>query len=148
MTKTSKDEICEQRFAQEYERATRVHSDIELKTAIRQKKLVIISSNEELYGRLLKKLPKENISAGSKKLGGFLLVFGTVITIATAGLFSFVGIPLAGAGAALGATGMVLDDYKDYSLLVNYEKKEVVFIKTKGNPCLELPKGANKKLNR
>lgn len=148
MRQSKKNEMLEQRFAQECARATRVNSDIDLKTAIGQKKLVIISSNQELYGRLLKKVPKENVSAGSKKLGGFLIALGTILSVATGGLFSFIGIPLAGAGAALGATGMVLDDYKDYSLFVIYEKKEVMFVKTKGTPCLELPKGTSKKLNR
>lgn len=141
-------EARKRRLESEIERAPHVNNDVDLKTAMGQKKLVIISSDPKLYERLLSKLPKENISSGSKKLGSFLVGVGVAISVASAGLFSFIGIPLAGAGAILGTTGLVLDDYKDYSLFLDYNSKEVIFVKVKGNPCLELPHGNSKKLNR
>ena len=123
--------------------AIHVTNDVDLKTAIGKKALVIISSDSTLYERLLKKMPKENVSAGGKRLGKVLVWLGAAITVLSFGAFAFVGVPMAGAGAVLGAAGLVLDDYKDYSLFLDYDNKQVAFFKVKGTPHLELPKGAS-----
>ena len=145
MRKDKRNEELQERLDNEIKNATHVENDIDLRTAIGLKKLVIISSDLKLYERLLKKAPKESIASGSKKLGGILIGLGAFLTIATSGFLAFVGVPIAGAGAALGATGLVLDDYKDYSLFLSYSTNTVMFIKTKGTPCLELPNGSIKK---
>lgn len=63
---------------------------------------------------------------------------GAAITAASAGLFGFIGVPLAGLGLASGVAGSVLDEYKNYVLRMDYDKKQVQFIKTKGNPHVKI----------
>lgn len=129
--------------------AVHVSNDLELKTAIGKKELAIISNDTVLYARLLEKIPKERVSAGSKSFGKLLVGLGAAISIMSFGLFAFIGVPMAGAGAVMGTIGIALDDYKDYSLALDYDKKEVVFLKVKGSPCLQIPKGMTlKKLAR
>lgn len=141
--KSEKQAEIQKKWDEAAENAIHVTNKVDLKTAIGKKALVIISSDNELYERLLQKFPKENVASGAKSLGKVLMGLGAGISILSGGFFSFVGIPMAGIGAALGATGMVLDDYKDYILAMDYDKKQVIFFKVKGNPCLEMPKGAS-----
>ena len=47
--------------------ATHVSNEVDLKTAVQQGKLVIISSNSQLYAKMLKKFPAEKVS---KKVSG------------------------------------------------------------------------------
>lgn len=137
-------EHLEKEFEVAYNNAVVVKNNIDLKTAIGKKELVIISEDAALYERLLKKVPKENVAAGAKNTGRILAVLGVAISVLSAGLFSFVGIPMAIAGGALGAAGLVLDDYKDYSLYLDYDKKAVIFFKVKGSPKLNLPASPQK----
>lgn len=46
--------------------AVHVSNDLELKTAIKQKTLAIISTDITLYTKLLKKFPKEKVSKITK----------------------------------------------------------------------------------
>ena len=122
------------------ENAVHVANEVDLKTQIGKKALVIVSSDMELYTRLLQKFPKENMVSSAKSFGKGLIGLGLGISFLTGGFLSFIGIPLAGIGAAIGATGIVLEDYKDYILVMDYDNKMVTFFKVKGSPCLELPK--------
>ena len=141
--KAEKQAEIQRKWEEAAENAIHVANNADLKTAIGKKALVIISSDQELYERLLQKFPKENVASGAKSLGKFLVGLGLGISILTGGFLSFVGIPMDGIGAAFGATGMVLDDYKDYILAMDYDKKQVIFFKVKGSPCLEMPKNAS-----
>ena len=73
-------------------------------------------------------------------MGKVLISLGAAISILSFGAFAFIGVPIAGAGAVLGTVGIALDECKDYSLFLNYDKKEVMFVKVKGTPSLPLPK--------
>lgn len=129
-----------ERFKREYDKAVRVSNNIDLKTEMKKNSLVIISTDEKLYENLLKKFPKAKISKGAKKTGKFLTFAGVLISVLSAGFLSFVGIPMAGVGVVLGAAGLVLDDYEDYRVFINYDNKEIIFVKVKGVPRMELPK--------
>ena len=84
--------------------AVYVNNSIELKTAIAKKELVIISTDPELYERMLNKITKEEVSNASKLWGKILMGVGAFITVASFGLFSVIGLPIAGVGAALGVS--------------------------------------------
>lgn len=118
-----------------------VNNDVELKTELGQKRLSVISNDPVLYEQLLQKFSKAQISTKGKTWGTVLTVLGAAITISTGGILWSVGVPMMGAGAAIGITGIALDDYKDYSIVVDYDKKQVIFLKTKGTPCIDLPSG-------
>ena len=126
------------------EKATYVSNDLQLKTEIRKKTIAIISTDIELYQKLLKKFPKEKVANKTKKTGKFLTVLGGLITVLTGGILAWIGLPIAGAGAALGLTGMALEDYNDYTLFLDYDKKQVIFLKTKGSPSIKLSKDFGK----
>ena len=116
-----------------------VDNEVDLKTAIAKKEIAIISTDDNLYKRLLKKLPKEKVSEGAKNGGLILMAIGFVLT--STFIFLGPGLAMMGAGAALGATGLAIDGAKNYSLIMDYDNKRVVFIKVKGTPKLNLPKG-------
>ena len=143
----TKREQQEREFEEAYQKAVVVKDSVALKTAIGQKELVIISEDPILYERLLNKMPKEKTAATAKKTGGILVVLGVAISVLSFGLFSFVCVPMSIEGGALCATVLILDDYKDYSLFVNYDKQTVIFFKVKGSPRLNLPT-KHKKLTR
>lgn len=126
------------------EKATYVSNDLELKTEIKKKTIAIISTDTKLYEKLLKKFPKEKVAEKSKKAGKFLTISGLLITLLTGGVLAIVGLPMAGAGAAIGVTGLALEDYKDYTLFMDYEKNQVIFLKTKGTPSIKLSRKFNK----
>lgn len=140
-----KDAELEEMLRNALNNAVHVSNDLELKTAIGKKNLAIISNDIVLYARLLEKMPKEQVSSGTKSFGKLLIGLGAAISIMSFGLFSFIGVPMAAAGAVMGTIGVALDDYKDYSLVLDYDKKEVVFLKVKGSPCLKIPKGMTPK---
>ena len=127
--------------------AVYVNNSIELKTAIAKKELVILSTDPELYERMLNKITKEEVSNASKLWGKILMGVGAFITVASFGLFSVIGLPIAGVGAALEVTGVALDDCKDYALGLDYDNKQVCFLKVKGNPRIK-SEGNIKKVNR
>ena len=66
-----------------------------------------------------------------------LVGVGAAISILSYGLFSFIGVPIAAAGATLGVGGNMLDEYNKYSISMDYKNKKVMFVKTKGNPCVK-----------
>lgn len=142
MSKKSKEREARilQAWNEAFEKAVCVDNEIDLKTEIGKKSLVIRSSDPKLYARLLGKLPKERVSVGVKGVGKLLAGFGAALTVMSFGALSFVGVPMVAMGAAVDIAGGALDDYKDYSLSMDYDNKQVIFVKIKGNPCLELPK--------
>ena len=128
-------------------KATVVGNDTDLKTAVRKKVLAIISTDSKLYERLLKKLPKENVSIAAKGLAQPLISWGAVLV--WTGIFTIPGLIMLGSGAALEVTGLALDDARNYSIMMDYDNKRVILLKTKGKPKLDLPRGYSmKKLKR
>ena len=121
------------------ENAPIVTNRVDLLSAVKKGELAIISTDQELYASFLKKMPKEKIARKSKTTGSVLLVLGTVITVATGGILAGVGLPMAAAGLVTGAAGLALEEFKGYSILLDYDQKRTYFIKTTGNPHLELP---------
>lgn len=118
--------------------AVYVSDDISMKTAIQQGKLVVISTDNNLYVKLLDKFPKEKLTKKVSKTGKVMTVAGVFITVASGGLLSSIGIPLAGIGIAGSVAGDALDNYENYSIRMDYDNKQVQFIKTKGNPHVKL----------
>ena len=127
------------------EKAPTVDNEIDLKSAIKMERNAIISTDQELYARLLKKVPKEKAARKTKKTGKFLAAFGTIVSVATGGVLAWIGVPIAAAGVLICGTGLVLEEYKDYSIFLDYDKKKVIFIKTKGTNSLELPENFDQK---
>ena len=127
------------------EKAPTVDNEIDLKSAIKMERNAIISTDQELYASLLKKVPKEKAARKTKKTGKFLAAFGTIVSVATGGVLAWIGVPIAAAGVLIGGTGIMLEEYKNYSIFLDYDKKKVIFIKTKGTNSLELPDNFNQK---
>lgn len=118
--------------------ATHVSNEVDLKTAIQQGKLVIISDNRQLYARMLEKFPMEKVSKRVSYVSKVMMGVGVAMTLASGGLLGPIGIPLAGTGLAGGIAGNVLDDYNNYNIRIDYDQKQVQFIKTKGNPHVKI----------
>ena len=115
-------------------KAVYVSNDIDLKSAIARNELVVISDDINLYKNLLSKFSKDKIAKKTNGFGKILMGIGATITVATYGLFAFVGVPIAAVGAALGVGGKALDDYEKYTIAMNHDEKQVAFFKTKGEP--------------
>lgn len=115
--------------------ATYVSTDIDLKTAVQRGDLVVISTDNELYEKLLKKFPMEKVTKGVSKAGNKVAGVGVILTVATGGLL---GLPLVGYGILAKVAGNLLDDYKNHTILMDYDKRQVQFIKTKGNPHVKI----------
>ena len=60
---------------------------------------------------------------------------GALLAITTGGLL---GIPLIAGGLIGHAVGNVADNYRNYAIRMDYEEKQVQFIKVKGNPHVKL----------
>ena len=121
------------------EQAPIVTNRVDLLSAIKKGELAIISTDQELYASLLKKAPKEKVARKTKKAGTSMVALGTIITIATGGILSWLGLPIAAAGVVTGTAGLAMEEFKSYSILLDYDKKRTFFIKTKGTPHLVLP---------
>lgn len=130
------------------ETAVYVSDNVQLKTEIKKKTIAIISTDAGLYEELLKKFPKEKIADKTKKTGKFFTVAGVLITVLTGGVFAWIGLPMAGVGAAIGITGLALEDYQDYTIFMDYEKKQTVFLKTKGTPAIKLSQKLSKVVDK
>lgn len=126
------------KFADALKDAVYVSDDISMKTAIQQGKLVVISNDNNLYIKLLDKFPKEKVTKKVSKTGKMMTAVGVLITVASGGLLSSIGIPLAGLGIAGSIAGDALDDYENYSIQMDYDNKQVQFIKTKGTPHVKI----------
>ena len=121
------------------EKAPTVDNEIDLKSAVKMEKQAIISSEKELYARMLKKVPREKAARKTKKAGKFLTALGAVVSVGTGGILAWIGVPIAAAGIAIGGAGLVLEEYKGYSIFLDYDNQKVIFIKTKGANSLRLP---------
>lgn len=132
-----------EKFNEALENATYVADDLQLKTEIKKKTMVIISTDLALYEKMIQKFPKTKVARKTKAAGDLLTVAGILITVLTGGVLAIVGLPMAGVGVAMEVTGLALEDYKDYSVFMNYDKKQVLFVKTEGKPSIKLPKNIN-----
>ena len=127
------------------EQAPIVDNEIDLKSAVKMKKTAIISTERKLYARLLKKVPKEKVARKTKKTGKFLTALGAIVSVGTGGILAWIGVPIAAAGIAIGGAGIVLEEYKGYSIFLDYDNQKVIFIKTKGTNSLRLPENFNQR---
>ena len=144
---TKKEKIKLEKFNEALENATYVADDLQLKTEIKKKTMVVISTDLALYEKLLQKFPKAKVARKTKSAGDLLTVVGILITIFTGGVLAIVGLPIAGLGLAMEVTGLALEDYKDYSIFMHYDKQQVWFIKTGGKPSIELPKSIKEEID-
>ena len=96
-------------------------NDLELKTELGKGTVIIISDDKELYHKMIQKFPKKKISKFAKKAGKALGIIGVGISVLTGGVLAWIGLPLAGVGAAMGITGSALDDYKHYKVVIDYD---------------------------
>ena len=117
--------------------AVRVTDDVGLKTAVKQGKLVIISSNPQLYKSMLSKFPKEKVTKKVTSASKVMTGIGAVAAVMSGGI---IGVPLAILGIAGTIGGNFLDYFKDYTIQMDYEKKQVMFIKTKGDVFVKMEK--------
>lgn len=115
--------------------AVHVSNEVDLKTAVQQDKLVIISSDSRLYAKMLEKFPMEKVSKKVSGVGKAVAGAGVLLTVTTGGIL---GVPLIGYGLLSHAIGNVADNYKNYTIRMDYDKKQVQFIKTKGKPHVKL----------
>ena len=111
----------------DFENAVYVSNDLELKTEMGKHTPRIISADIKLYEKMIQTFPKAKIAKKSKKGGKVLMWLGIGITVATGGVLSIVGLPIAGAGAVLGVSGIALDDYKHYKIYIDYDEKRLLF---------------------
>ena len=117
----------------ELKNAVYVTNDLELKTEMGKRTRLIVSTDKDLYYKTIQKWPqaKNKTAKKSKKIGKVLTYLGIGITVASGGVLSGVGLPLAGIGAATGIAGAAIDDYRHYKLFIDYEEKRLVFKRTK-----------------
>lgn len=106
-------------------------NDLELKTELGKGTTIIISDDKELYGKMIQKFPKRKISKFAKKTGKVLTFLGVGISVITGGVLSWIGLPMAGVGAAIGVTGKALDDYKHYEMIIDYDNMRLIFVNKK-----------------
>ena len=120
---------------------TYVDNDIDLKCAINTKKVVIISSDKKLFVELESKFKKKKAASATKKTGSFISKVGMglfAISMFIPGLNGIVlmgELAVAGVGGLSKIVGSAMDDFKNYTMIIDYENKRVLFIKVKGNPC-------------
>ena len=114
-----------------------VSNGFALKEAVKRGDVMIVSTDQELYSKLVERFNKEKTAKTTKTAGIIVTALGVAATVATAGLFAPITLSVAAAGAISGVTGMVLDDYKEYSLSLDFDKKNVIFLKVKGTPRLK-----------
>ena len=108
---------------------------MQLKIEIKKRTQAIICTDQELFRKLMKKFPKEKFAHNTKAVGQGVAFTGAVVVVATYGIF---GIPMACAGALATIFGSAMGDYKHYTILVNLDEKQVIFVKIKGRNALEL----------
>ena len=121
-------------YEQALARKVIVSDSFSLKEAVRKGEVMIVSTDQKLYAELVARFSKAETAKKAKTIGGAAITIGVVGTLLTGGLLAPV---VAAAGIASTVTGAVLDDYKNYSLSFDFEKKNVIFFKVKGKPCLK-----------
>ena len=128
-----------------------VADSFSLKEAVKRGDVMIVSTDAELYSQLLERFNKQSAAKTAKTTGGIIAALGVGIALITTGLFIPAGAALAvaGVGAAGGIAGMVLDDYKDYAFTLDFDNKNIIFLKIKGSPRVKQSevKELNKKLS-
>ena len=117
--------------------ATYVSDKVHLKTAVEKGETIIISTDPELYSKMLEKFPKEKMTKKSRKVGKKAAILGGVIAVIFSGT---IGLSIAAIGLALNLTGKALDDYKNYTILMDYDNMRLIFVKTKGDGKIDLKK--------
>ena len=133
-----------EKFKVAMEKAVYVSDDLQLKTEIKKRTQVIVSTNIDLYAKFVEKFPKEKVAGKVKTAGKVATVSGILITVLTGGVLSGIGLPMAGAGVIAATTGAVVEDYRHYTLFMDYDNKQVIFVKTKGRNALKLSKSLPK----
>lgn len=118
-----------------------VDNEIDLKCAINTREVIIVSSDRALFIELEAKFRKKKASTKTKKAGSFLSKVGMglfAISLFFPGLNGVVlmgELAVAGIGGLSKIAGSAIDDFKNYTMVIDYEKKRVVFVRVKGVPC-------------
>jgi hypothetical protein len=118
-----------------------VDNEIDLKCAINTREVVIVSSDKALFVELEAKFKKKKASTKTKKAGSFLSKVGMglfAISLFIPGLNGVVlmgELAVAGIGGLSRLAGSAIDDFKNYTMVIDYENKRVLFVRVKGNPC-------------
>lgn len=128
-----------EKFKEALENAIYVEDDLQLKTEIKKKSMIVISTDIVLYEKFLHKFPKTKVARKTKDTGDLLTIAGILITVLTGGVLAIVGLPMAGVGVAMEVTGLAMEDYKDYEIYMNYDEKQVMFVKTGGKLSIKMP---------
>lgn len=106
----------------------------ELKQAIKLKEQAVIVTDKNLFWAMEKRISINIKGKGIKKIGKYGLAWG-VLTI---GVIAPIGLPLLCVSGLGTIAGYAIDKYKNYNLLLDYERENILFIKIKGdNPFNE-----------
>lgn len=118
-----------------------VNNEIDLRCAVNTREVVIVSSDTALFVELESKFKKKKASVKTKKAGSFLSKVGMglfAISLFVPGLNGVVlmgELAVAGIGGLSKLLGSAIDDFKNYTMVIDYENKRVLFVRVKGNPC-------------
>lgn len=118
-----------------------VDTEMDLKCAVKTKKLVIVSSSQELFVELENLLKKKKASTKVKKGGSIVTKVGTALFAVSLFIPGVNGIVLMGELAVAGVGGIgklvgsALDDFKNYAMVADYTERRVVLLRVKGSPA-------------
>ena len=120
-----------------------IDSEIDLKCAINTREVVIVSSDSELFIELESKFKKKKFSTTAKKKGSLFSKIGvglfavSMFIPGVRGVVLMGELAIAGIGGLSKIAGSAMDDFKNYTMVIDYENKRVIFIKTEGDPCFD-----------
>lgn len=110
-----------------------VDNSLDLKCAQKLGETVIISTSKEFFVELDKKVSGSKIARKTKSVGKKGIILGGILTILTGGL----GLVVLGASALGTVAGVAMDQFKDYKIMLDYDCKRVIFLKSKGSNAFD-----------
>lgn len=109
---------------------------LDLKCAQKTGATVIVCTDKQFFSELDKQVSNANAARKVKSIGANGVVLGGLLTIFTGGL----GLALLGLGALGTIAGVSLDKFKDYTPIMDYAEKRVIFLKANGNKAFDVNK--------
>ena len=100
----------------------------DLRCARKTGETVIVCTDHDFFAELDKKVTGDKVLNKTKKLGMKGLVAGAILSSFTAGL----GLVVLVASALGTVAGVALEQFKDYNVVMDYEEKRVIFLKSQG----------------